>query len=127
MKIRWALVASWLVSTALIGVALFSTPYMRKVLRGEAVEGPVSSVLFFVLGALVTTGWPWLAAQSWSSVPGGAVRQIVFGLSSVVLASVLTYPIATQPDAGAGANIILYILLVWVACFLVRPRSPKGD
>lgn len=112
MNPRGLLWASWIVSSALLGIAIFSTPYMRKVLAGEAVEGPAESLFAFSLGAVIC-GWPWFLALALP--PSAKKRQIAFGIISSLIAVAFVVPIATGHDFSIGLNLIFAVLAIWIA------------
>lgn len=95
-------------------MAIFTTPYMQKVLRGEAIESAGDS-----LGALLVIaaicGWPWLLAFLLSPSPRNDARRYVFSLLAVIIAAVFYLPISTGRDFTIGAYTIICILVIWVA------------
>lgn len=90
---------------------MFSTPYMRLVLAGSAVEGAAESLMGFAVGA-VLCGWPWFKALALP--PTARSRQIAFALISVAIAAAFFVPVATGHDFSIGLNIIFAVLAIWI-------------
>jgi hypothetical protein len=121
---RILLVLSWLLATAIIGVAIFSTPYMRGVLRGEAVESAGESIGALLFLAAIC-GWPWLLAFLLPHSPRNNGRRNVFSLVAVGITAAFYIPISTGHDFEIGAYTILCILAIWVAYPVTRILVPK--
>ena len=111
--------ASWLLTSNLIGWSLFSTPYMKKVISGEAVESAGSAYLAFAVGAVVC-GWPWLLASKSLRAPEKASGATTFLVVSVVIAALFVIPVSSAPVEGVGIYVLLCIALVWAAYPLCR-------
>ena len=107
MGARITVLASWVITTVVIGLALFSTPYMSKVWRGEAVESR-AGVLGMMVVLAIPCGIPWLFAASLPATH--RTRQYVFALATIAIAWAFYVPIATGHDFSIGLNIIF-------ACF----------
>jgi hypothetical protein len=121
---RVAIILSWLLTTALIGVAIFSTRYMRGVLRGEAVESAGESIAGLLFVA-VLCGWPWLLAFQLPSSPSNNSRRHLFSLLAVGIAAGFYIPISTGYTFEIGVYTIFCILAIWVAYPITRIFVPK--
>lgn len=119
MKSTTFVYGSWLGSVLAIGVAIFSTPYMRSVLAGTAVEGRAESLLGFAVGSLFCS-WPWILALALPETQRNVRRQVVFAIFSFLMAALFCFPIALGHDAGIGANVILAVLAIWTLYPLTR-------
>lgn len=124
MKATTCVCASWLASVLAIGVAIFSTPYMKQVLAGKAMEGPAE-----VLGAFVVISMfcsrPWVFALALPESQRNARRQVVFAILSFLVAGLLSFPIVEGQDAGIGASAILAVLAIWIFYPLTRMAGGK--
>jgi len=116
---RIALVASWIVTSLVLGAALFSTPYMRKILQGNAVESAGGTLAMFGVGA-VACGWPWLLAYVLPRESSARRRQYVFSIISVAISLGFFFPISNGHDFSIGLNVIFCILAIWLAYPLTR-------
>jgi len=121
---RAIVLGSWLITAATIGAAVFATPYMQKVWRGEAVESLAESLAGLALGAVVC-GWPW--AFAFALKPSQSRRQRVFSGMAVALAIAFYFPIASGRDFGIGLNVVLCVLSIWIAYPLTRLVPQKGN
>lgn len=118
-RTHFAVLASWLFSATLIGHAIFSTPYMRMVLRGEAVESATECVIGFIVFAVVC-GWPWLKLVRASPSPSSTRFRFTFAVVAVGLSATFYYPIATGHDFSVGLNTIFAVLSIWLAYPAIR-------
>jgi hypothetical protein len=116
---RIALVASWIATSVVLGIALFSTPYMRKVLQGNAVESARGTLTVFGVGAVVCA-WPWLLAYALPQEPSPRTRQYVFSVISVAISLAFFFPISNGRDFSIGLNVIFCIVAIWLAYPLTR-------
>jgi hypothetical protein len=123
-KSTLAVFASWLLATAIIGPAIFSTPYMRGVLRGEAVESAAESLGALALGAF-GCGWPWILALMLPNSKENQERQVQFAVVSFLLACVFYFLIADGHDFSTGLYTILYVLSIWIAYPMTRKSRAK--
>jgi hypothetical protein len=119
LRPRIAVALSWLLTALIIGWAIFSTPYMRKVLHGEAVESAAGSIVALVVGALVC-GWPWLLAFILPASQSNQRRQYVFAVVAVALACVFFTSISEGHDFAVGLFTIFCVLSIWLAYPLTR-------
>src|SRR5688500_8872213 len=114
---RAAVAGSWVASTALIALAIFSTPYMQKVWRGEAVESRGEALIAVLLVAVIC-GWPWLMALLLP--PRHTKRQYAFSAVALVLAAVSYFPIASGHDFEIGLYTIICVLGIWIVYPITR-------
>lgn len=114
-----AVLVSWLVSATLIGHAIFSTPYMKMVLRGEAVESATECIVAFIVFAVVC-GWPWLKSLKASPSPSTTRFRFTFAVVAVGLSAAFYNPIATGHDLSVGLNTIFALLSIWLAYPAIR-------
>jgi hypothetical protein len=121
---RIVVVLSWLLATAIVGIAIFSTPYMRGVLRGEAVESAGESIGALLVIAAIC-GWPWLLAFLLPPSSRNNGRCYVFSLVAVAIAAAFYIPISTGHDFEIGTYTIFCILAIWVAYPVTRILAPK--
>lgn len=121
---RVAILLSWLLTTSVVAAAIFSPPYMRGVLRGEAVEGAVESIgAFLAIAALC--GWPWLIALSLAPSAGNRRRQYAFACIAFAI-SCLFYPaIANGQDFAIGLYTIICVLSIWLVYPVTRIIASK--
>lgn len=110
---------SWLVSATLIGHAIFSIPYMRMVLRGEAVESATECIIGFIVFA-VLCGWPWLILLKAPQSPSTTRFSFTFAVVAVGLSAAFYHPIATGQDFSVGLNTIFAVLSIWLAYPAIR-------
>lgn len=116
---RVVVVLSWSLATAIVAAAIFSTPYMLGVLRGEAVESAGESIGAFLIIATIC-GWPWLLALLLPSSPRNCGRRYVFSFAAIVIAAAFYIPISTGHDFEIGLYTIFTILAIWVAYPITR-------
>ena len=121
---RIAVLLSWLLATAIVGISIFSTPYMRGVLRGEAVESAAESIGGLLVIAAIC-GWPWVLAFLLPPSPRNDGRRYAFSLVAVAIAVAFYIPISTGHSFEIGAYTILCILAVWAAYPVTRILAPK--
>jgi hypothetical protein len=114
---RAIVLGSWVLTSATISAAIFATPYMQKVWRGEAVESLAASLAAIAIGAVIC-GWPWALALGLK--PSQGHRQRVFSGLAIALAVAFYFPIATGQDFSIGLNIIFCVLSIWVAYPITR-------
>lgn len=105
-------------------MAVFSTPYMRGVLRGEAVESAGESIGALLVIAAIC-GWPWLLALLLPPSPRSNRRRYAFSLIAVGIAAAFYIPISTGHDFEIGTYTIFCILAIWVAYPVTRILAPK--
>jgi hypothetical protein len=116
------LICAWLMCLSIIGAALFSTPYFRSapIFGVNGQDGLFESFFAFAIAA-IPCSWPWYFALRWSAIPDGDVRQILFGIISVLTAAIFFAPIAFGHDFSIGLNMIFYVFIMWVAYPFVSP------
>jgi len=116
---RVAILLSWLLTASVIAAAIFSAPYMRGVLRGEAVESAAESIGTFLIIA-VLCGWPWLVAFSLPSSAGNRRRQYVFACVAFAISCLFYSAIANGHDFAIGLYTIICVLCIWFAYPVTR-------
>lgn len=120
----WVLLLSWLTSISLNGAGLFSTPYMRTVVTGQASESLAECVAAFLIAGAVC-GWPWLLAFSKAHDPMQRGRVIAFASAAMLVATYVYVSIRNAPMEGVGYSIALGVILTWLAYPVSRVFGPR--
>ncbi|MBX9817562.1 MAG: hypothetical protein K2X79_06000 [Burkholderiaceae bacterium] len=118
-KSAWLVLMSWVTCTLILGFALFSTPYMSEVAKGNAVESFGECLTGFVIGSIFC-GWPWLLAFINSKAPERQVRTIAFSVVAMLIAAQFYWSVRGVPSEGVGLSLISAVLLIWAAYPLSR-------
>lgn len=113
-KTRIVIFTSWLLTSLVIGGAIFSTSYMRGILRGEMVESASETILVFLLIAAMC-GWPWHAASKLPASKENIKHQYLFSSVALFISCVFFIPITTGIDFEIGFYTILCVLCIWAA------------
>jgi hypothetical protein len=122
--LAWFVLISWLTSIGLNGVGLFSTPYMRRVVAGQAPESLAACVaVFLIAGALC--GWPWLLAFVKAYDPMQRGRVVSFASAAILVAAYVRASISNAPMEGVGYSVALGVLLTWLAYPISRVFGPR--
>lgn len=109
-----ALICLWLLVLLVIGGALYSTPYMKNapIFGMNGREGLFEIFIGFSMIS-IPCSWPLYFALRWSEKPTGSIRQVTFGITSLVIAGLFSPNIAFGHDSGVGTSIILCALIIW--------------
>ena len=109
-----ALICLWLLVLLVIGGALYSTPYMKNapIFGMNGREGLFEIFIGFSMIS-IPCSWPLYFALRWSETSTGSIRQVTFGITSLVIAGLFSPSIAFAHDSGVGTSIILCVLIIW--------------
>jgi len=104
---------SWLATSTVLSLALFSTPFMGKIVSGEVNESLVSTISTIVTFSVVL-GMPWFRLVFSKLHDGKVERKFAFSILSFSIA-LCFYPIISEaPEEGIGYNMVLCILIILV-------------
>jgi len=106
LRPRIAVLISWILTTLVLGTAIFSTPYMQRVLRGEAVESASESIVAVIVVSVICSR-PWLKAFVLPTTTENQSRQYLFAVIAIVLACAFYLPISRGQDFSIGLHILL--------------------
>ena len=120
----WFVVLSWLASLGLVGAGLFSTPYMRKVVAGQASESLLECAVAFLIAG-VLCGWPWLLAYIKAHDQRRRGQAIAFASVAMVVAAYVYVSILNAPMEGVGYSIAIGVLLTWLAYPITRALGTR--
>lgn len=104
---------SWVITSTIIGLALFSIPYMKKIASGKAIESFSSTIFAIIIFSLIF-GIPWFRLALAESNKHQPARKIAFSCLSILIAIYFSTQISTAQDVGIGLNIIFFVFCVWL-------------
>jgi len=110
---------SWVATSTVISLALFSTPYMSKIAAGKAIES-LGSTIFIILIVSVICGIPWFRLIFSKSKNNQMPRKVGFSILSFCIALLFYSSIATAPMEGIGYNILFCVLLILIVYPITR-------
>jgi len=105
-----AVLASFLVCAAIVGIALFLTPGIKAQMSQDA----LSTVLGFLVVSMLC-GWPWLRAYTAAGDDNETPQSVIFGVASIAIAGSFFTSISGAPAEGVGWYAILCVLSIWLA------------
>ena len=109
-----AVALSLLLSSAIIGAALWSTPSMhREFANYDSTQW--AKAMGVLLPLLAVCAWPWILAFIRAFGERGSRSSSVFAIAGVLLSVLFYSPISSAPAEGVGYNVIFFLLLAWVA------------
>ena len=122
------LICLWVLTLLVICGSLYSTPYVRNapIFGTNGGEG-LFEILICFLAISIPCSWPLYFALRWSEKPNGSMRQVIFGISSVVIAGLFSPSIAFGHDAGVGLSIIWCALIIWATYPIFSPGGFKSE
>jgi len=102
-----------------ISLALFSTPYMRKIIDGVAIENLGSPIIATVTVSVIC-GIPWFRLIFSKCKSNQVPRKICFSVLSFCIALFFYPSIAKAPMEGIGYNIIFCVFVIFIVYPITR-------
>ncbi len=106
--------SSWVITSAIVSAALFSTPYMKRIASGEAIES-LAATTAIILAVAVSAGTPWFKLIFSKHESPQKFRKYVFSTAAIGISAFFYKEISTAPAEGIGYNIIFCIALIMLA------------
>lgn len=122
----FAVACSFLLSSAIVAAALWSTPAMHRQFAnyGATQWASASGVL---LPIVAVCGWPWLVSFVRAFGERSYRSSTAFAVAGFALSLVFYMPISSAPSEGIGYYVVIFVLLAWVAyplSLLARGGTP---